>query len=182
MITRAKLEEWQAEIVKTATEHGWHETQQPIGVYMCLVMTEVAEAVEADRKNRNYKLTSRDYYDGKVEDDIAFKKFYLDNIKGTVGEEFADIIIRLLDYSGVQFEERELNFGYMDHFPHDDNFAENAWVFCKYILSHTQESVSESIWYVVKWAESLDIDLEQHIIWKMRYNKLRPYKHGGKKY
>lgn len=27
-----------------------------------------------------------------------------------------------------------------------------------------------------------DIDLDTHIKWKMKYNELRPYKHGGKKY
>lgn len=26
------------------------------------------------------------------------------------------------------------------------------------------------------------IDLDTHIKWKMKYNELRPYKHGGKKY
>ena len=33
------------------------------------------------------------------------------------------------------------------------------------------------------WAESLGIDnLDDHIRWKMKFNELRPYKHGGKKY
>lgn len=181
MTTKAKLQEWQKEIAKTATEHGWHETEQPVGVYMCLIMTEVAEAVEADRMGRNYKLTKNDYKAGDVDDDISFKNFYLDNIKGTVGEEFADIVIRLLDYSGVMWPEG-INLGYAAHMPHRDNFAENAWAFSKYVLSYTEESVSDSIWYVIKWAEFLGIDLEQNIIWKMRYNKMRPYKHGGKKY
>ena len=33
-----------------------------------------------------------------------------------------------------------------------------------------------------EWAESLGIDLVQHINLKMRYNETREYHHGGKKY
>ena len=35
---------------------------------------------------------------------------------------------------------------------------------------------------LVENADQLGIDLEWHIEHKMKYNELRPYKHGGKKY
>ena len=63
-----------------------------------------------------------------------------------------------------------------------ETFAESAWFFCKEVLESGSMNVSAAIWYVVRWAEHIGVDLEQNIIWKMRYNKLRPYKHGGKKY
>ena len=43
-------------------------------------------------------------------------------------------------------------------------------------------SISDCVSYMFDWAQHLGSDLGQHIEWKMKYNKLRPYKHGGKKY
>ena len=34
-------------------------------------------------------------------------------------------------------------------------------------------NVRDSIQYVIEWADKLNIDLEEHIKWKMRYNSLR---------
>jgi hypothetical protein len=44
------------------------------------------------------------------------------------------------------------------------------------------QDISDSVSFMFDWAHHLDIDLWQHIEWKTKYNELRPYKHGGKKY
>ena len=36
--------------------------------------------------------------------------------------------------------------------------------------------------FMYAWAESLEIDLDWHIDAKMRYNAMREYRHGNKKY
>ena len=42
--------------------------------------------------------------------------------------------------------------------------------------------ISGSVSYIFDWADHMKIDLWKHIELKMRYNEMRPYKHGGKKY
>jgi NTP pyrophosphatase (non-canonical NTP hydrolase) len=172
---------WQKEIIKTATEHGWHEEEKPNAVWMCLVMTEIAEAVEADRKGLNYGLKEMDYKMGNVTDDTAFKKYYLEHVKGSVGEELADVVIRLLDYSAIRWPEGR-DFLYWEKRVASSIFPVNAWYLCKEVVGPQYMQVSSAIWYVVDWAEDLGIDLAQNIEWKMRYNRMRPYKHGGKAY
>lgn len=89
------------EAYKTACEHGFHDKE--LSDYHCLmlVITELSEAVEADRKGRYMtKKEQKEYLSCQKE------KFYMyayDNyIKGTVEEEFADSAIRILDFAGLQ--------------------------------------------------------------------------------
>lgn len=57
------------EIHENAVKHGWWEKQRPIPALLCLIHSEVSEALEAYRKNDN--------------DNLA--------------EELADIVIRVFD-------------------------------------------------------------------------------------
>jgi len=70
----------QARIHRTAVEHGWWEADRPIGEVLMLIVTEVAEAMEAYREGNpdSEKIPGH----SKVE------------------EELADAIIRILDYAG----------------------------------------------------------------------------------
>lgn len=49
-----KLNRWAKEIHDNATAHGWHEEKHSPEHYLGLIMTEVAEAVEADRKGYSH--------------------------------------------------------------------------------------------------------------------------------
>ena len=174
-----KLTRWSKEIYETAVVHGWHEEKHSPEHYLGLVMTEVAEAVEADRKSRrsNAKIC---YAKGNL-----FVDWYNGNVKNSIEEEFADIVIRLLDMAvdlygenfrfepspGIHYEPRK-----------DILFIESAWNLVRYVVGEDMNEISDSIVFVYKWATLLGIDLDQHIEWKMRYNSLREYKHGGKKY
>ena len=176
-----KLNQWAQEIYKIATEHGWHETEHTNYHYLCLTMCEVAEMVEADRKLvvdanlEGFKLLTSKGHD--------FKTVYKDYIKGSRAEEMADVVIRLLDmfyafHEGCRLDMSKsfvrFNTGY--------SFPERAWYFVKEILGSGTKNIANSIAYMYLWAESLNIDLDTHIELKMKYNALRPYKHGGKKY
>lgn len=70
----------QEQIHRTAVEHGWWDQSRPIGEALMLIVTELAEAMEA-------------YRDGNPESDKieGFSK---------VEEELADTIIRILDLAG----------------------------------------------------------------------------------
>jgi NTP pyrophosphatase (non-canonical NTP hydrolase) len=112
------------EIHKNNVAKGFYEKEKNTGEMLCLIHSEVSEALEADRKGRyatGQQLNFPTLHYGK--DD--FIEHYNQWIKGTFEEEMADIFIRVLDM-------------------------------CAY----------------------RGIDLEQHVKAKMRYNSLRPHKHG----
>ena len=184
-----KLSRWAKEIHDNAIAHGWHEEKHSPEHYLGLIMTEVAEAIEADRKGRCVRMPIMDgYSQEQLNDDAGFKFFYEEEVKGNVPEEFADIVIRLLDMSaelcGIEWANCDELLRTFDgvYFQRDASFVENAWIFVRHQLGAAPYDVLKSIQFIYLWAEHLGIDLDQHIEWKMRYNKLRPYKHGGKKY
>ena len=75
-----RISEIQTRVHKTAVEHGWWEQPRPVGEVLMLMVTELAEAMEA-------------YRDGNPESD---------KIPGysKLEEELADVIIRVLDFAG----------------------------------------------------------------------------------
>ncbi len=75
-----EISQIQEEVHRTAVEHGWWENPRPTGEVLMLMVTELAEAMEA-------------YRDGNPESE---------KISGfsQMEEELADVIIRLLDYAG----------------------------------------------------------------------------------
>jgi len=74
------IRQMQAEIHRTAVEHGWWEADRPVGEVLMLVVTEIAEAMEA------YRIGDPDS----------------EKIPGhsKLAEELADAVIRILDYAG----------------------------------------------------------------------------------
>jgi len=172
-----KLSKWAKEIYDNATAHGWHDERHSPEHYLGLIMTEVAEAVEADRKGRR---VNEDAYLSQF---VGHNTWYQNFVKGTVEEEFSDIVIRLLDMAYDLYGADNL-FGFGQHSLFRDNksFIEHAWYFVHDVLNSGMMNVTESVFYVYCWTEHLGINLDQHIEWKMRYNTLRPYKHGGKRY
>ncbi len=184
MVEIEQLKKWYKEIHKTATEHGWHEEKHSPEHWLCLIISEVGEAVEADRKsyspNGNLK-----GFDILIDAGHPFGDVYRDYVKGTVGEEFADIVIRLLDMAYEIHGEKMSWWGYYPcgaRFCKDKSFSENVTYFVKDVLNYGTMNIVDSIYYIFEWAEYLEIDLVRHIELKMKYNTLRPYKHGGKKY
>lgn len=164
MIDKEKLTKWSKEIYDNAVAHGWHEEQHSPEHYLGLIMTEVAEAVEADRKNKRantYLMRERE-----AQKTPWWKSNYEQWVKGSIEEEFADIVIRLLDMAyaihgekmlwecsaGVHFEPRK-----------DILFIKSAWHFVRFILGIDMNKICDSILFVYKWANLLDIDLDQHI-------------------
>jgi NTP pyrophosphatase (non-canonical NTP hydrolase) len=149
-------------------------------------MSEIGEAIEADR-SRPRAMTEeqwkmQDFTDAQIADDQGFISFYDECIKGSVEEEFADIVIRLLDYARMKWRSG-IDFSYEKMYRRNDwGFPEHAWYLCKYVLNTGYMNIADSIGYVMDWADDLGINLERHIEWKIRYNSLRPYRHGGKRY
>ena len=86
------------EIHENAKSKGFFEKEKNTGEMLCLIHSEVSEALEADRNSKYCKLS-------KLEEnvlmgwasDIDFRQDYIAKVKGTFEEEMADILIRVLD-------------------------------------------------------------------------------------
>ena len=173
-------------VYSNAFKHGWHKQYQNPEHWLGLIMSEVGEAIDADRKSKRAKLDSfmakahnlfpKDKNDAKWK--LAFEKY----IKDTVEDELSDVVIRLLDMAyaiyGMFMDWKAVDSIYDE----TKSFPDSAWCFVKDTLNWSQEQICKSIAYVFDWAESLGISLELHIKLKMAYNESRPYMHGGKKY
>ena len=181
-----RLAKLQQRIWEIATAHGWHEQPIPTAQYCGLVMTEMAEAIEADRNGRRADMESFNERMSNLDgSDECFKEMYKRYIKGSIEEEFADVVIRVLDMAQEVHGDRMRWLGYYPWgqvYHEDKSFIENAWYFIREVLNWGTMNISDSVSFMFDWAQDLGIDLWQHIEWKMKYNELRPYKHGGKKY
>lgn len=189
-IDQKQIEEWMHHIHKVATVHGWHEEKHSPEHWLGLVMTEVAEAVEADRKNKRANMpmfekesqTPQPINRKKDHWKFCFELF----IKNSIEDEFADVIIRLLDMAYELYGE-SMNFDSLNcfggvYFKRDQSFIENAWIFTRHQLGQSPYDIKKSIQFMLDWSDYLKIDIYKHIELKMKYNELREYKHGNKKY
>ena len=90
-----------------AVAHGWHEEDLSNEHFLCLVISELMEAVEADRKGSHADFEAFNKYCDRID----FKENFERQIKGTVEEELCDACIRLLDLAGLRGYDLD-NFDY----------------------------------------------------------------------
>lgn len=178
-----------------AVKHGWHEEEHSNEHWLCLVISELMEAVEADRKG--------DYAGGSemkelFEEDLAagedFTSIFESHLKDTVEDELADVCIRILDLAGL----RDVNLSSVS-FPISNSakhieerrilsFTEWSFDVTSVIARYKEDSYPIGYLFIgilqeiCCMAEILGFDLSWHIEQKMKFNELRPYKHGDKKY
>ena len=87
-----------------AKEHGFHEKEESDETYLMLIITEIAEAVNADRKGHHADIET--FEDWIACDHIsAHSNRYITafdkTVKDSVEDELADVTIMLLDFAGV---------------------------------------------------------------------------------
>lgn len=183
------LNELRDKAYQCAVVHGWHEENLSNEHFLCLVISELMEAVEADRVG--------DYADIEAFEKNEMRGFdFRENfercIKNTVQDELADACIRLLDLAGlrnvnlgkVDFDELKCSEGFFDW-----TFTESIFfLVCNltntdFIESHSLESyLRVTLMEIIGFCVKKDIDIFWYIEQKMKYNELRPYKHGNKSY
>ena len=180
-----------------AVAHGWHEENLSDEHFLCLVISELMEAVEADRKGkhadtihfnqemdyclRELKVFGENY-------DKAFIDMFEYYIKDSVEDELSDAFIRLLDLAGLR--NVDLSAIQQVEYPFESNetFTEFCFGICKQITSFTPERIGMSVnihvvlMEIFSYCRAMGIDLLWFIEQKMKYNELRPYKHGNKSY
>ena len=174
-----------------ACRHGFHDKELPLAHWLMLVITEVSEMVEADRKGKRAQVAmfKRESVSPQPKDRVkahwqfCFEQF----IKDTVEDEMADVCIRLFDLAGTKGftpEEKKsgLLLGRYDDYVRSRSFTENAYELCGVLAmsNNARATVEYSLAYLQCWARSLNIDLEWHINQKMEYNDMRSRLHGKK--
>ena len=176
------LNELRDRTYKTACEHGFHDKELSNEHLLCLVISELMEAVEADRKGKRADRESfkSSYEDEEPHDDVNFKYCFEKYIKDTISDELSDAVIRLLDLAGLR--NFNLNrFSPVDVVSREKTFTENIYAIVKEIMDRKyslEEQVNYVITQVFALADILGVDLLWHINQKMRYNELRPMLNG----
>lgn len=192
-IPKEQINQMAQDVYQNAVHHGWHDDKRPVEHFLCLVITELMEAVEADRKDRHANLESFN----NAASVYPWGKCFEAHIKDTVEDELADAAIRLLDIAGALSV--ELNPSGYDEADRelmipDAEFTIIAYVLTAELAIHL-EVVEEEVWgeeleFIINdvlcllfmVADKFSFDLMTFIQLKMRYNTLRAFRHGGKKY
>ena len=174
-----------------AVEHGFYEEVKADAFYLGLVMSEMGEAINADRKGMHADTKGFEEDEAKG---IPFAENFKAHIKDTVEDEIADIVIRLLDFAGLKGYglRYERNFEFMipvfwvlEHEGLSSAlFKLNYALGSAYDRDRLEEGISRFIMICSECFGMMtgrDYDLLWFVEQKMRYNDLRP-RLNGKKY
>lgn len=176
---------------KIACEHGFHDKELSNEHLLMLVITELAEAVDADRKG-NYcssKISSTERYNLFPTEESRFKKEFCAFVKDTVEDELADAVIRLLDLAGhrcISIEPiNEDIIEDMEESCKDETFTESIYSISTLPIRYEgiydfHVTLNGMITAIFGLAKHLGVDLLWHIEQKMKYNELREKMHGKK--
>lgn len=113
-------------IHQNAKDHGFFDNPKNIGEMLCLIHSEVSEALEADRKDR-YTKVSMAAVNGWVKDEDFVKSFKA-NVKDNFEDELADVMIRVMDlaaFKGINLEEHiqtKMRFNALREFKHGKKY------------------------------------------------------------
>lgn len=189
------LNELRDRAYKTAYEHGFHDKELSNEHCLCLVISELMEAVEADRKGRlGKKCKSRfeiDYnrYPALVEEKKRFKYSFEKNVKDYLPDELADAAIRLLDlagYRGIAIDKFTEEMIYEStESCNNESFTESIYAIAtipvrfKYEYDYSfDKQLNSMLLGIIGLSNYMGINLLWHVEQKMRYNELRENKHG----
>lgn len=188
---------WANEIHENAKAHGWWNEERTAAEIVCLIHSELSEALEEYRNNRPmvYALILED--DGGFEaaeprltedmDEIRLGRLKPEGI----AVDLVDAVIRILDWFGAcasdELPDLDNEFNGLDP-------EERVWDLprllaeCHQIIADAwncgtidNEDLSAAVIYIRDWLDAKGYDLEKIMELKHEYNKGRPYRHGGKR-
>lgn len=171
---------YKEEAYRIAKEHGFHEQEHSDDHLKCLIISELMEAVEADRKGLRADQGAVKFLKayGRL-----FEKNFLLYVKDTVEDELADACIRICDLAGLR--NIDLDFGGQQTVEIEPTklFTENILTICRFIAGGGTADdlyirLNYSLSMICTLAAQEGIDLRTHIELKMAYNRTRPKKHG----
>lgn len=169
-----------------AVAHGWHDENLSDEHFLCLVISELMEAVEADRKGMHANRANFEYYmKQRKRDDGEFMYAFKHDIKDSVEDELSDACIRLLDLAGLRgYDLDSFDYEGSDTEDYSDmSFTESMFKICVYVTDNFyRDEAFILLNEIFAFCRDRNIDIFWYIKQKMKYNELRPYKHGDKNY
>lgn len=166
-----------------AEAKGFWAEQHHEDHYLMLVLTELAEAVEADRKCNWGVLDPATIDTLEQMDGAPYAQMFLREVKDTVEDEIADACIRLLDLIGSKAKEDE-ELCVIDVRPPSEKDPLTKMLFRVCNSLHESKPIGYRtvlpLCLLRAIAERYEFDLMKHIELKMKYNATRPALHGKK--
>lgn len=169
---------------------GFHDRDVSLPEIFGLIISEMCEAMEAERKGR---LASNQMYNfvliRQTEDE--FVSAFKGSIKDTVSDELADVFIRCMDAVGKYNKEGDdvVLFNHcINARVNQMKDSPNTFAYYVYILSSwstiNEKTCCQNLMVMMELCEAIaiihGIDLGKAIEAKIRYNETRGYKHGKK--
>lgn len=167
---------------QNACNKGFHDTELSDQHCLALIISELSEALEADRKGKSLTGWHAEYY--RIERGSRFyTKLFELKIKDTFQDEIADTCIRIFDFCGLkginviipqQMKENALKE------LKDMSTAEMIFTIQCIICGEEMLMVKMNLTlaYLLALSELKGFDLKFFIEEKMKYNETREYRHG----
>jgi NTP pyrophosphatase (non-canonical NTP hydrolase) len=178
---------------KRMKEKGFHDRDVPLTEIFGLIISEMCEAMDAERNGRTVENGKYTWVLAYKEDE-SFKSKFNQCIKDTVSDELADVFIRCMDAVGKYNKEgKEGNDVVL--FKHRINErvnqmkdSPNTFAYYVYVLSSwstlNEKTCCQNLMVMMEICAAIaiihSIDLGKAIEAKIRYNETRGYKHGKK--
>lgn len=186
MISKEKVQELIKRAYSIAATHGFHEVDRSNAHFMMLVVSEIGEMVEADRKSR------RAFVGDKLSiSDETFAEWFESNVKDTLEDELADVVIRICDFLGTRHIEPIIleKTSTSDDWANlwgKDSINEQCYGLTKIITRIDEDTSTDdisrllgaSLTWCFDFADFHEFDLLWHVEQKMRYNETRSIRHG----
>lgn len=175
----------QHEIMKAK---GFHDRDVPLEEIFGLIISEMCEAMEAERKGR---VIESNVYDMVLSCDAGFENVFKQTVKDTVGDELADVFIRCMDAVGKYNKEnndivlfKHCIDGRVDVFNNTPNTFAYYVFHLAYWVTNNEKVCCNYFVIIMEICAAIaiihNIDLGKAIEAKIRYNETRGYKHGKK--
>ena len=168
---------------------GFWDKPRNEGEVLFLIITELSEMCESDRKSRNGSIKKFESGIKKIKNESTKINSFEINVKDCVGDEIADAFIRMCDYCvgfKVEIDEagikREVNRSKGLKLKNLGEELLNISGMIKFLHKGIIKKMSVTMIFAkMMWlSRQLNIPLEKHIKWKMWYNETRPKMHNKK--
>lgn len=176
-----------------AVEHGFWENNPSPEHFLCLVISELMESVEAHRKSKHADINS---FEKRIDEPISkheaatpvkrLRYWFNSYIKDSVEDELADAVIRILDLAGgikvslSSLYDSSTVVDSLKYISAKNTFTENIYNVVRFITCEMNLSfrLTIALRMIEAVADIYDVDLSWHIREKILYNTFRSYKHG----
>lgn len=199
-IEAINLNKLRDEAYQNAVEHGWHDEDLSDEHFLCLVISELMEAVQAERKGKRSDVAKFNEWQGNnipFSEETRVRRFQEDfeaYIKDSVEDELSDVCIRMLDLAGllgVSFLGVKFPLKIRDEiykYKSQKTFTEWCYDLTRFIANYNPWHITTLEFFVNILQEVFimpkikGFDLLWHIEQKMKYNRTRPRMHGNNKF